>query len=69
MGADIVQCLSGIRDICHVVWVIGGRLQFNVERCPMRWLLACITTETMWGIWRRCTAQGTLAEHMSQENM
>lgn len=69
MGADIVPCLSGIGDVCHVVRVIGGRLRFSVERRPTRWLLACVTAETMWGIWRRYMAQGILAEHMSQENM
>lgn len=68
MGADTVQFLSGIRDVCHVVGLQGAGFSSALNFIQYVGSFVKITTETMWEI-GVATACGTLRVHISKTNM
>lgn len=65
MRADTVQILSGIRDACHVVRLLGVGCSSALISLQCVGTFAWITTEAIWetGVTAAC---GTLKVHISQ---
>lgn len=71
-GADDgVQILSGIRDVCHVVQLTGGKAA--VQRSSLSNVLAVLRGSRPKPFWEKLAATlqacGTLKVHISHRNM